>query len=178
MKRFFVCGARRRYVLMLAAAAIVATAGITVISRQKAAERAAENLPTTNQPDMAATRSRPYVTRRVAGQNIQVDTQTGQTRPLTAQEAQNLAEELAPLVDKSTDDLPKVRRADGSISMDLRGRAQSVIVARVNADGTMEQSCVDNPESAGKFFGVDPGLIRNAQAARKTVAPSVSPNHK
>jgi hypothetical protein len=63
--------------------------------------------------------------------------------------------------------LVQVRHADGSVSMDLEGRFQNVTVAKVNADGTVEQSCVDNPRAAAKFFGIDLKLIENAPTARK-----------
>ena len=43
--------------------------------------------------------------------------------------------------------------------MDLHGRFQDVTVARVNSDGTVEQSCVNNPQAAAKFFGINPKLI-------------------
>jgi hypothetical protein len=53
--------------------------------------------------------------------------------------------------------------------MDLEGRFQNVTVARVNADGIIEQSCVDNPRAAAQFFRIDPALIENAPTARKRV---------
>ena len=124
----------------------------------------------------ATTAGRTYVTRRVAGQDIQIDTQTGEIKPLTPQEAQKLAEGLAPMLDRSTDGLVQVRHADGSVSMDLQGRFQDVAVARINSDGTVEQSCVNNPQAAAKFFGMNPKLIEDAQAAQKTIRQNQPPN--
>jgi hypothetical protein len=109
----------------------------------------------------------------VGGQDIQIDTQTGDIKPLTPQEAQKLAEGLAPMLDRSTEGLTQVRHADGSVSMDLKGHFQDVVVARINTDGTIERSCVNNPEAAGKFFGIDPQLIKDARARQKRL---VSPN--
>jgi hypothetical protein len=43
--------------------------------------------------------------------------------------------------------------------MDLQGRFQHVTVARINEDGSVSQSCVDNPQSAAAFFGIDPQLL-------------------
>ena len=86
---------------------------------------------------------------------------------LTPQEAQKLANGLAPMLDDSADGLVQVKHADGSVSMDLEGRFQNVTVARVTADGTIEQSCVDNPRAAAKFFRIDPKLIENAPTARR-----------
>jgi hypothetical protein len=155
---------------MLTAAAIVAVAAITVISRQRAVEPPVENHSTlTNPTPTNAARTRTYITRRVAGQDIQIDTQTGEVKPLTPQEAQQLAEGLAPMLDNSTDGLVQVNHADGSVSMDLEGRFQNVTVVRVNTNGTVEQSCVDNPRAAAKFFGIDRKLIENAPTARKRI---------
>lgn len=169
MKRFLSSGTRRRYVLIATAAAVVAIAAVTVISRQHASSRLVENQTPAIQSIAKVTHTPTYVTRRVAGQNIQIDTQTGQVRPLTPQEAQQLANGLAPMLDNSTDGLVQVHHADGSVSMDLQGRFKNVAVAKVNTDGTIEQACVDNPRAAAKFFGIDPKLIENAPTARKRV---------
>ena len=52
-----------------------------------------------------------------------------------------------------------MEHADGSVSINLEDRFQNVTVARVNKDGSLSQSCVDNPKAAGAFFGIDPKLI-------------------
>jgi hypothetical protein len=41
----------------------------------------------------------------------------------------------------------------------LQGRFQSVAVAKREADGSVTQSCVDNPKSAAAFFEIDPQLV-------------------
>ncbi|MBC8031050.1 MAG: hypothetical protein H7Z16_13130 [Pyrinomonadaceae bacterium] len=81
-----------------------------------------------------------------------------QIRPLTQEEAQQMAEGLKHLVNQSTDGLQQVRHADGSVSMDLQGRFQNVALAKKSADG-IAQSCVDNPESAAAFLGIPRELI-------------------
>lgn len=169
MKRFLGFGARRRYVLMATAAALVLIAAITVISRQHGSARSGDVQATAIQSTAKATRARTYVTRRVGGQDIQIDTQTGEIKPLTPQEAQQLANGLAPMLDNSTDGLVQVHHADGSVSMDLQGRFQNVAVVKVNTDGTVEQGCVDNPRAAAKFFGMDPKLIESAPTARRRI---------
>jgi len=156
---------------MAVAAAVVMIAAITVISRQYASPRSVKGQVAAIQSPAKATRTRTYVTRRVAGQDIQVDTQTGDIKPLTPQEAQQLANGLAPMLDNSTDGLVQVQHADGSVSMDLQGRFQNVTVVKVNTDGTIEQGCVDNPRAAAKFFGMDPKLIESAPTARKRIQP-------
>jgi len=72
-----------------------------------------------------------------------------------------MAEGLKGMLNKSTEGLVEEHNADGSVSLDLQGRFQNVIVARENQDGTLSQSCVDNPKAAGKFFGIDPKLLEN-----------------
>jgi hypothetical protein len=86
-------------------------------------------------------------------------TQTGQIRPLTQEEAQRLAEGLKKLINQSTDGLQSVQHADGSVSMDLQGRFQSVAVAKRDENGNLVLSCVDNREAAAAFFGIDPQLV-------------------
>jgi len=100
-----------------------------------------------------------YVTVKVAGREVQVDPQTGKIKPLTPEEAQHLADGLKTLLNKSTEGLEQVKHADGSVSMDLKGRFQNVAVARVNDDGSVEQECIDEPEQAAAFFGIDPKLL-------------------
>src|SRR5262245_53699140 len=99
MKRLLGSGIRRRYVLIVTAVTVVAiAAAVTVISRQHPSSRSVESQTTAIQSTAKATRNRTYITRRVAGQDIQVDTQTGDIKPLTPQEAQQLANGLAPML--------------------------------------------------------------------------------
>lgn len=104
-----------------------------------------------------------HATVKVAGQDMPVDSQ-GQIRPLTPDEAKKMAEGLKGMLNKSSEGLVEEHNADGSTDMDLQDRFQSVTVARVNKDGTVTQSCVDNPRAAGAFFGIDPKMIRPNRA--------------
>jgi hypothetical protein len=106
----------------------------------------------------------------------QQDPQTGQIRPLTQEEAQALAAILKQTgANKSTDGLTQVQHADGSVSMDLRGRFQNVMLARKNADGTITVGCIDNLQAGAAFFGIDPQLVgapaRPAPETDKAPAP-------
>ena len=135
---------RCRLLMICIASVLVAVAGTTVISRHLT----------------SGSQLRPkYRTIRVAGQDVQVDAQTGQIKPLSPQEAQRLAEGLKQMLNRSTDGLVEVQHADGSVSMDLDGRFQTVAVARVNEDGTLTESCIDSPEAAASFFRIDPKLL-------------------
>jgi hypothetical protein len=109
-----------------------------------------------------------FRTVKVAGQE-QVNSQTGQIKALTQEEARKLAAGLKQMVNQATEGLVQVRHADGSVSMDLEGRFQNVTVARVNKDGSVSQSCVDNPQAAGAFFGIDPQLIVNQSEDKAVV---------
>ena len=45
-----------------------------------------------------------------------------------------------------------------------------MILARKNADGSVEQVCVDNPLDAALFFEIDPALVGAATAAASRAA--------
>lgn len=94
-----------------------------------------------------------------------------QIRPLTQAEAQQMAEGLKALVNQSTEGLKQVHHADGSVSMDLQGRFQSVALAKKADSGSVAQSCVDNPEAAASFLGIDRELIDGVKA-RGTKVPA------
>ena len=122
---------RRSTLIAIIAVAIIAVAGITVISRQNSAGNsrvATESSVTGQKISTNNARTRTFVTRRVGGQEIQIDSQTGEIKPLTPEEAQKLANGLAPMLDRSTDGLVQVKHADGSVSMDLQGRFKDVAI--------------------------------------------------
>jgi len=107
--------------------------------------------------------ARPYVTTNEAGLVVVIDRETGKARGLTAQESAVLAAGIKQLLNQSTDGLVQMRRADGSVSVDLQGRFQSVMLARKEDDGTLVQACVDTPEAAAAFFDIDPALLADVQ---------------
>jgi len=149
--------------LLVVAGAILAIAAVTVVSRQRpGAAKASEA-----ERSVQVAKKSNFVTVKVAGQDVAVDGQTGKIKPLTQEEAQKLAAGLGQLINQSTEGLEQVQHEDGSVSMDLKGRFQNVTVARVNQDGSVTQSCVDNAQAAGAFFGIDPKLIE--EEAKKTI---------
>lgn len=143
---------------VIVATVLLAIAAITVLSRQnsgvKASSVAERRSPLENNT------GKKYVTVEVAGQEVQVD-ENGQIKGLTPEEARKMAAGLKQLVNKSAQDLEEVPHADGTTSMNLEGRFQSVTVAKVDEDGNLIQSCVDTPKAAAKFFGIDPKLIKD-----------------
>lgn len=94
-----------------------------------------------------------------------------QIRPLTQEEAQQMAEGLKLLINQSTEGLKEVRHADGTVSIDLQGHFQNVALAKKADNGTVTQSCVDNPEAAAAFLGIDRELIDGIKSAPKTRQP-------
>ena len=144
---------------LVVALAVVAIGAMTVISRQSAGVKEASEAERSS--PVANNAGKKFVKVKVAGQEVEVDGQTGQLKELTPEEAQRLAKGLKQMVNKSSAGLEEVHHEDGSVSVDLEGRFQNVTVAKVDEDGNLVQSCVDNPRAAGKFFGIDPKLIRN-----------------
>lgn len=147
--------------LIVAATSIAAIAAVTVISRRQAevkSESHSEESKTVS-VKAAPTANKSYVTVKAAGQDVQIDGQTGQMKPLSPEEAQKLAAGLKQEINQSTDGLVQVQHPDGSVSMDLGDRFKDVAVARRNDDGTLSESCVNNPQAAGQFFGINPQLI-------------------
>lgn len=147
---------------VLVVTAVLSIAVVTVVSRQRVEATGAGEAERGSQ---AAKKSGgDFVTVKVAGQEVQVDGRTGRMKELTPEEARKLAAGLKRVVNQSTEGLVQVQHADGSVSMNLEGRFQNVTVARVSKDGSVTQSCVDSPQAAGAFFGIDPKLIDQSNA--------------
>jgi hypothetical protein len=81
---------------------------------------------------------------------LRVNPQTLQQGPLTQDEARRLAAQLEG--NKATDGLVEERHADGTVSVDLQGRFQNVVLAKRNDDGSISSACVDTPEAAEAFL--------------------------
>ena len=149
--------ARRKPVLVALALVVLLIGAISAVSRHLVAGKQ------TPQPEKIGaskdSAGKKYMTVKVAGQDVQVDSQTGKLKPLTAQQAQELAEGLKKMVNKSPEGLTEVQHEDGSVSMDLEGKYRHVVVAREAEDGSLSMSCVDNPNAAASAIGVDPKLL-------------------
>jgi hypothetical protein len=139
--------------IVVAVLALVAAAAVSLRTSQ-ARDSAKDSAARQNNGDTRANTSL-----RSSAQPMPFAVQTGQIRPLTQEEAQKLAEGIKQLVNQSTDGLKSVRHADGSVSLDLEGRFQSVAVAKRDEDGKLILSCVDNRQAAAAFFGIDPQLV-------------------
>ena len=139
---------------------------------------AAVSLRTSQAKDTTATQNaestRANTSLRSTAQPMPFAMQTAQIRPLTQEEAQQLADGIKELVNQSTDRLQAVRHADGSVSLNLEGRFQSVALAKRDENGNVVQACVDNRQSAAAFFGIDPQLlgVQRSAASAKTASPA------
>jgi cell division protein FtsI/penicillin-binding protein 2 len=95
-----------------------------------------------------------FVSVEMNGKKLSVNAQALQQGPLTQDQAQQIADALKD--NKSTDGLVSVQNPDGSVSVDLQGRFQNVVMARKNDDGSVSQACVDNSEAASAFLSASP----------------------
>lgn len=153
----------------LRAAAVVITAvfvfcvgGEMTASAQVAATGSAE---TEAVETRSASKSATTVT-TVAGQQVTVDRATGKLRPPTPEEARRLAEGMQKMLNRSSDGLTVVEHPDGSKSVNLEGRFQSLSVGKVNSDGTVSTKCVTNLNEAEAFVGTSLKTLRNSTGAK------------
>jgi len=91
-----------------------------------------------------------------AGQTVAIDRQTGKLRPPTPEEARKLADGLKNFLNRSDQGLTIVTHPNGTQSVDLQGRFQSVALARINRDGRASEKCVTNMREAREFLTAAP----------------------
>lgn len=137
----------RAFRVLLFACALMLAGVATVVAKynSKGVEPAAAAAP--------ATRADNYVTVEVGGKKIRVNAQTLQQGPLTQEQSQQMADALEG--NKSTEGLVEVRHDDGTVTVDLQGRFQNVIMAKRNGDGSVSNACVDTPAAAKSFLKSD-----------------------
>ena len=109
-----------------------------------------------------------YSSSTAQAQSPQQNQTAGEMSP---EDARALAEGIKPLINQSSEGLVRVERADGSSYIALEGRFENVAVAKINPDGTISQSCVNNHESAAAFFGINPQLL-DAKSQAQPQQPS------
>lgn len=147
-------GIQLRPALIVLALVVLAIGAISAVSKQLVSGKQSGDNSTSKEST-----TKKYMTVKIAGQDVQVDSQTGKVKPLNAQESEQLAAGLKKMLNKSADGLTEVQNQDGSTSMNLEGRYRNVTVARENEDGTLTTSCVDNPRAAASALGIDPKLL-------------------
>lgn len=144
-------GRRPSISMVLIAIAIFAVGAATVVSRQSLSATGS----TTATSTLKNTSSQ--------------DSTLSPTERTTQQGRDELSDGLKEMINQSTEGLAEVHHSDGSVSVNLEDRFQSVTVAK-DSNGRLSQSCVDNPQAAGTFFNIDPKLIDNK--SRASVAPA------
>ncbi|HKO45144.1 MAG TPA: hypothetical protein VJU84_17840 [Pyrinomonadaceae bacterium] len=144
--------ARRSSITMtLIAVAILAVGAVTVVSRQSLSNRQQTKATVQN-------------LNKAADQN-----HTLSSEQLTQRDRDALAGGLKEMINQSTEGLVETRHSDGSVSVNIEDRFQSVTVAK-DDNGRLSQSCVDNPQAAGAFFNIDPQLIEKKPRSRVSPA--------
>jgi hypothetical protein len=131
---------------------------------------ATKTTATENVDSSRAVSHRKLVTLSSVGQPVVLDRYTGSVRPLEQDEKARLAQGLRQIINNSTDGLVEVRHEDGSVSMDLNGHFQNVMLARREADGLISESCVNDLEAAADFFQIDPQLLGLRESALLSVS--------
>ena len=142
---------RTRLLRAAAFACLLLTAGAaTAIAKYES--RSAEPLRAKQSAAPAQPASN-FVTVEVGGKKLKVNAQTLQQGPLSQAQSQQIADALKG--NKSTDGLVEVEHEDGTVSVDLQGRFQNVVIAKKNDDGSLSAACVDNAEAASAFLNSD-----------------------
>jgi hypothetical protein len=154
---------RRMPALVALTLVVVVIGAISAVSRQLGGGK--QGAQPENTAGSKKSNPKKYMTVKVAGQDIQVDPQTGKLKPLSAEEAQDLAAGLKKMLNKSAEGLTEVQHEDGSTSMELNGRFRNVVVAREREDGKLSMSCVDNPKAAASALGIDEKLLTEPKSA-------------
>ncbi|HKO96865.1 MAG TPA: hypothetical protein VJU86_07735 [Pyrinomonadaceae bacterium] len=156
----------RRLLLKVVVVGVVvfAIGAITVLSRVRSETRRTAAIADQTETKASVTHA-----------HTPLNTQDAQPQELSQEEAEKLGAGLRDLVNQSPEGLTEVKHADGSVSLDQQGRFQSVTVARINKDGSITQSCVDNPRAAAAFFRIDPKLIDKNEDSGGTKPARITP---
>jgi len=84
-------------------------------------------------------------------------------RPPTPQELKALSDAMAASTSEEDKDLVVVQHKNGMQSVDLKGRFQSLTVAKRNSDGSVAVKCIDSADQGTHF------LTTNETAPKKQV---------
>ncbi len=95
-----------------------------------------------------------HAKRYLATRNITVDRVTGELRKPTDQEIADLVQSLETLTATPSNSAQPVARTGGGYMLSLQGASAGVMLARPNADGTMETKCVFSFEEGAEFLGL------------------------
>lgn len=140
---------KARWLLSLlgVAAAVALASGSAVAVPQESGE-AEEQTAVASQP-VTSSDEAPEATVTIGGMQVGVDPETGEIQPLSKAEAAKLAREMRKLFKPRK--LERIENADGSLSAVVSPNVLRYSVARVEADGTVSQDCVESPDAALEF---------------------------
>ncbi len=102
------------------------------------------NLPAADTPVAASTQA--------GALRVQLDPETGEMVPVTGLDKAEFERQLDQRLDRSGAGLTEVHHSDGSVSMDLQGRFQSLSVATTDSAGNVHTGCVTNKDEAHQFL--------------------------
>lgn len=91
-------------------------------------------------------------------------------RPPTAQELKALSDAMAASTSEEDKDLVIVNHKNGMQSVDLKGRFQSLAVAKKNSDGSVSVKCVDSADEGTKFLTTNEQAPQKQKRQKKTEA--------
>lgn len=157
---------------LLMSVAVIAIGMVSIVfsqsnERQPAPARPSavidKRMPNLEDSTPPVTDTRTYVAER----KIVIDAKTGKLRMPTPEEVSQMIASLSSLTNRSTDGLTATTHPDGTRQVNLKGRFNSVVVARANADGTMETRCVTTMDEATEFLSLRPETDAE-KANRKT----------
>lgn len=104
-----------------------------------------------------------------SGQRVFVDPDTGKITEPTPEQIQALEQAVAGMLSQSSEGLQVIELPDGSVTIDLEGRFQEVVVAAVAPDGSVRMGCVDHPAQVKGVLGAKP--VRNEKKPAPAAAP-------
>ena len=104
-----------------------------------------------------------------AAQQVAVDPGSGAPGAPTAEQIQALERAVAAMLSQSSEGLEVVELPDGTLTIDLEGRFQEVIVATVAPDGIVRMGCVNRPGQ------VRAALAPKAREGAAKAAPAAKP---
>jgi hypothetical protein len=86
------------------------------------------------------------------GLTVSIDPRTGRIRPISPEEAKQLVAGMSKMFARTITAEAVTQHSNGMVSVNLAGSFLNVYLARINADGSVGQACVDNADAAVAFF--------------------------
>ena len=91
-----------------------------------------------------------------AAMRASIDPETGTLVQGHVPSSKAVSPELHNMLSRSTEGLVEVHHADGRVSVNLQGRFQNAAMARIDSNGKLHTTCVENSEAAHACQGDHP----------------------